>query len=80
MQVILENIKTAIDHLRITFNNFAVKQTGMNSAFSYNIENAVAGTYPNYTIAYANVLVGRGDLPNVLGPASNLRRRQCSYF
>ena len=55
--------------LRITFNNFAVKQTGMNSAFSYNIENAVAGTYPNYTIAYANVLVGRGDLPNVLGPA-----------
>ncbi len=55
--------------LRITFNSFAVKQTGMNSAFSYNIENAIAGTYPNYTIAYENVLVGRGDLPNVLGPA-----------
>jgi hypothetical protein len=54
--------------LKITFNDFAVKKTGMNSAFAYNLENAITGTYPNFTIAYANVLVSRGDLPNALGP------------
>ena len=33
--------------LRITFNSFAVKQTGMNSVFSSKLANAIAGTYPN---------------------------------
>lgn len=55
--------------LEKTFNNFAVKKTGINSALSYTLKNAVTGTYPLFSIDYANVLVSRGDLPNVLGPA-----------
>lgn len=55
--------------LEKSFNNFAVKKTGINSALSYTLKNAVTGTYPLFSIDYANVLVSRGDLPNVLGPA-----------
>lgn len=53
-----------------TFHNYAVKMTGFNSALSYNIKNVITGTYPNYTIDYAQVLVSRGDLPNGSGPAA----------
>jgi hypothetical protein len=55
--------------LNVTFASFAVKMTGMNSAFAYNINNAIAGAYPNFTIAYNLALVSRGDLPNALAPA-----------
>lgn len=55
--------------LEVTFNDYAVKQTGMNSAFSYNFGHAIAGTYPTFTVDYAQVLISRGNLPNVLGPA-----------
>lgn len=55
--------------LEITFNDYAVKQTGVNSAFSYNFKNAIAGSYPSFSINYTEVLISRGTLPNVLGPA-----------
>ena len=55
--------------LNLTFRDFAVKMTGINSAFRYTIENAISGTYPAFAINYAQALVSRGDLPNVLGPA-----------
>lgn len=55
--------------VRITFNSFAVQKTGTNSALSYTLRNAVTGTYPLFSISYPDVLVSRGDLPNVLGPA-----------
>ncbi|MCK5789026.1 MAG: hypothetical protein KAH32_08500, partial [Chlamydiia bacterium] len=32
------------------------------------LKNAVTGTYPNYQIDYANVLLSKGSLPNVLNP------------
>lgn len=55
--------------LDFTFRDFAVKMTGMNSAFAYTIKNAVTGSYPAFAIVYPQVLVSRGDLPNVLGPS-----------
>ncbi len=55
--------------LEATFNNFAVRMTGINSALSYNIQNAVTGTYPALAIDYSLALVARGDLPNALSPA-----------
>ena len=55
--------------LELSFNSYAVKKTGINSALSYTLKNAVTGTYPTYTLLYANALVSRGDLPNVLGAA-----------
>ena len=55
--------------LEITFRDFAVRMTGINSAFAYTIKNAVTGVYPSFAIAYPLVLVSRGDLPNALAPA-----------
>jgi hypothetical protein len=42
----------------------AVKMTGLNKALSYNITKAVAGAYPAYTVDYARLELGQGDLPN----------------
>ena len=53
----------------VGFRNFAVKQTGINGAVSYVLKNAISGIYPAYTILYPDVLISRGDLPNVLAPA-----------
>lgn len=53
----------------ISFGNFAVRKTGINSAVSYVLKNAITGVYPAFTIDYSNVLVSRGDMPNVLAPA-----------
>jgi len=55
--------------LEVTFRGFAVRMTGINSALSYNIQNAVTGTYPTLSIDYALALVSRGDVPNALSPA-----------
>lgn len=54
--------------LSIGFSNYAVQQTPVNSAVSYILKNAIDGNYPNYSILYAEVLISRGDLPNVLAP------------
>jgi hypothetical protein len=55
--------------LSITFRDFAIRMTGINNAFAYNIKNAVTGVYPSFAIDYSLALVSRGDLPNVLAPA-----------
>jgi hypothetical protein len=39
--------------------------TGYNKAFSYNVKNAIAGSYPDLMINFNMVLLSRGDLPNV---------------
>ncbi len=51
--------------LKVGFKSFAVKKTGANAAHSYALKNAVAGTYPDIYIVCNEVLVCRGDLPNV---------------
>lgn len=43
-----------------------------NAAFSYNFNNAVTGTSPDYTIDYSKALVSRGDLPNAAAPVATL--------
>jgi hypothetical protein len=58
--------------LRISFQNFAIRMTGINNAFAYNIQAAVMGTYPSFSIDYSLALVSRGDLPNALTPAVTL--------
>jgi hypothetical protein len=42
--------------------------TGYNKAFSYNVKNAITGTYPDLKIDFSMVLLSRGDLPNVKSP------------
>ena len=54
--------------LEISFHDFAIKMTGINNAFAYNLRNAVTGAYPTFSIDFTHTLVSRGKLPNVLAP------------
>ena len=54
------------EFLKTGFKSYAVKMTGINAAMSYNIRNALTGTYPNIAIDYPNALVSRGNLAGVL--------------
>ena len=56
--------------VRIGWREFAVKMTAMNAAFSYTIQNAILGTYPNFTINYPNALVSKGNLAPALNQAA----------
>jgi Family of unknown function (DUF6266) len=67
--VLMKFLETMAGLVRISFKDFAIKMTGFNSAFSYNLKNAITGSYPNFSIDYSMVLVSRGDLPNAIAPA-----------
>jgi Family of unknown function (DUF6266) len=54
--------------LNITFAHLAIRMTGRNKAFSYNLKNAVTGFRPNLAIDYSMVLLSRGDLPGAESP------------
>jgi flagellar basal body rod protein FlgB len=54
--------------LRIGFKNQAIKMSGFNAATSYNLANAITGTYPAYEVDYSKVLVSQGTLPGALNP------------
>lgn len=47
-----------------TFDGFANRMTGANSALSDILKRAITGVYPAYGIVYGQVLVSRGSLPN----------------
>jgi hypothetical protein len=64
--VIMGFLKPVSEFLKIGFKNYAVQMTAMNAAMSYNLENALQGAYPNFTVDYANALVARGNLAPAL--------------
>lgn len=68
--IMIKFISSMTGLLMETFKNYAVKMTGQNSALSYNLKNAIAGTYPAYSIDYTKILVSRGDLPNAISPTA----------
>jgi hypothetical protein len=51
-----------------TFSNGAVGMSGFNKALSYNIQNAITGVYPTFSINYPMLLISKGDLPNAPAP------------
>src|SRR5262245_8682047 len=67
-KLILRFLQSMTPLLTVSFKELAIQKSGFNSAFSYNIKNAVAGIYPAFEIDYPQVLVARGDLPNALNP------------
>lgn len=54
--------------LEVSFKDYAIRKTGINSAFSYNYDNAITGAFPDYAVDYSKALVCRGLLPNAAGP------------
>jgi hypothetical protein len=59
------------EFLKTGFKSYAVKMTGINAAMSYNLRNALTGTYPNIAIDYPNALVSRGNLAGVLNQVAS---------
>ena len=57
--------------IKVGFRDDAIRMSAMNAAFAYNIRNAIQGTYPDYTINYANALVARGLLAPALNPVAS---------
>jgi hypothetical protein len=62
-------LKSLIPFLNETNKSAVAYVTGYNKAFSYNVKNAIRGTYPDLAIDYSMALLSRGDLPNVKSPA-----------
>lgn len=58
--------------LRLTFVKYAVNMTEFNAAFSYNFQNAITGTAPDYDIDFQKALVSRGELPNATAPQATV--------
>ncbi len=61
-------LRPLIPFLQIGFRSQAVKMSGFNAAMSYNLENALTGTYPAYDIDFSKALVSQGSLPGALNP------------
>ena len=61
-------LRTMTPLLQVSFKDKGKNMSGVNSAFSYNIKNAVTGAYPDFEIDYNMALVSRGDLPNATTP------------
>jgi hypothetical protein len=59
------------EFLKTGFKSFAVKMSGINAAMSYNIKNALTGTYPNISIDYPNALVARENLAGALNQVAS---------
>lgn len=66
---VLQFLQPLKDFIKVGYKNYAIKMTQFNSAMSYILKNAVIGTYPNFTIDYANALISRGSLAGVLNGA-----------
>ena len=54
--------------------------SGFNAAVSYNIQNAVAGTSPDFEVDYEKAFISRGDLPNATGRTISICYGQYRVF
>jgi len=67
--IVLNFLQPMSEFLRVGFKLYANKMTQFNSAMSYNLNHAVTGTYPDFTIDYPNALVSHGQLNGATGAA-----------
>jgi len=58
--------------IRSSFKNEHATGSPYNLAMSYNLKNAISGTYPDYTIDYSRAQVSRGTLKEAFNPKVNL--------
>jgi len=67
---VLKFLQPMKDFIKVGYKGYANQMTEFNSAMSYNLKNAVTGTYPDYEIDYANSLISRGGLASALNGAA----------
>lgn len=63
-------LQTMKDLLSLGYKEQAFRMTELNSAMGYNLKNAVAGEDPAFFIAYPEVQISRGSLPNARNPVA----------
>lgn len=66
--LVVKFLRTITAFLRIGFQSAAVKMSGFNAALSYNVQNAITGLYPDFTLDYTKLRVTQGTLPGALNP------------
>lgn len=67
---VLRFLQPMKDFVKVGYKGYAVKMTEFNSAMSYILKNGVTGTYPDFTIDYANALVSRGSLSGAMNASA----------
>ncbi len=69
--VTMKFLQPMSEFLQIGFKSYAIEMTGINAAMSWNIKNALTGTYPNIAVDYPNALVARGNLAGSLNAVAS---------
>ena len=64
--LVLSFIRPIQSFIKVGFKTYAVHQSEFNAAMSYTLKNAIKGTYPSFTIDYAQAMVSRGSLAKPL--------------
>ncbi len=67
----LQFLQSMTDFIRVGFKQYANKMTQFNAAMSYNLNNAIGGTNPDFYIQYSAALVTRGTLTGADTPSVN---------
>jgi hypothetical protein len=70
-RVLMAFLKRMTEIVDIGFKGQDNSMTAFNKAFSYNVRNAMSGSFPSFTVDYPDVLVSDGNLPNGLSPTAN---------
>jgi len=73
-------LKPLTDFIRSSFKNEHVAMSPFNLAMSYNLKNAMSGSYPNYAIDFSMAQVSHGTLREALNPKVNLLGRGLLEF
>jgi hypothetical protein len=71
LSVAVAFVKTISEFCRTSFRAQSIKMSGYNACLSYNMRNAITGTYPNEAIDYPNALVAEGTLPSALNAVAS---------
>ena len=69
--IVLKFLQPMTDFLKVGFKLYGIKMTQFNAAMSYNLNNAITGSYPNFMVDYASALVSRGNLTGAFNGAAN---------
>ena len=72
---IMKFLKPLTIFLRVGFKNDKTPMSTFNAAMSYNLKNALKGTYPAYNLDFSRARVSQGSLPGALNPKVQLTLR-----
>jgi hypothetical protein len=70
-RTVLNFLQPSTGFVQVGFRNYAIEMTSFNAAMSYNLQNALTGSYPNYSIDMNQALLSRGKLTGFDNPQIN---------